>query len=216
MIEEIDQPTRLRTRLLVMLACLERAGISPVAVDQLHAFVFFADVMSPLWSLEPLKGSVLKRRDGPFYKEVQVALDEFVACGLVDVVSLDYELADDTSARLSASFRIILPRADHVLSVVRAMPDEADWERFLEQLAFLFAEIATDRRDEAVEVDATYQAGVDERVVDFAEWRAAGEADHSVRAARRLQAYAPKGVTLNQAEQLVLYMRLVKRKASGS
>ena len=66
----------LKSRLLLMLAALERAGVSPVEVNQLHAFAYFANVLSPLWDLDPLQGSVLKRKNGPHYKELGDALDE--------------------------------------------------------------------------------------------------------------------------------------------
>ena len=101
------------------------------------------------------------------------------------------------------------------MAVLDLMPDETDIGKFLEQLAFVFAEIDTDERDEAVEVDATYSSPdtSEDRVIDFAEWRNPEQADHSVRAAKRLQLYAPTGVTLSRAEELVLYMRLMKRKA---
>jgi hypothetical protein len=68
-------PIEVKSRALLMLAALERAGVSPVETDQLHAFAFFANVLSPLWSLAPLQGAVLKREAGPFYKELQEALD---------------------------------------------------------------------------------------------------------------------------------------------
>ena len=198
-----------------MLAALERAGISPVETDQLHAFAFFANVLSPLWDLEPLQGSVLKRKAGPFFKELQDALDQFVGWGAVDVVELAYRDVEANGARLAAKFRISLKHAEPSFAALEVMPDEIEIAKFLEQLAFVFAEIEPKERDEAVEVDATYSApdASNDRVVDFAEWRDPKDADHSVRAAKRLQLYAPNGVTLSQAEELVLYMRLMKRKA---
>jgi hypothetical protein len=208
-------PIEVKARALLMLAALERAGVSPVETDQLHAFAFFANVLSPLWSLEPLQGSVLKRKEGPFYKELQEALDHLIAWGAVEVVNLAYQDADSGGARLAAKLRVLLRRADPALAVLAAMPDEIEFARFFEQLAFVFAEIEPDDRDEAVDVDATYSAPDtnNDRVIDFAEWRDPVQAAHSVRAAKRLQSYAPGAVALSRAEELVLYMRLMKRKA---
>jgi hypothetical protein len=204
----------LKLRLILMLAALERAGVSPVEINQLHAFAFFANVLSPLWNLDPLQGSVLKRKDGPYYRELQYALDELIGTGAVDVIALDYRIVED-GARLAATVRIALQRVDSVLTVVKCMPDEMATAEFLGELAFIFAEIEPARAEDAVGADATYNApsAATDRVVDFAEYRTPREADYSVRAAQRLQAYAPEGVTLNQAEELVLYMRLMKRKA---
>jgi len=132
----------------------------------------------------------------------------------VEVVNLAYQDAGTGGARLAASLRILLKCADPALVFLATMPDEAEVARFLEQLAFVFAEIEPDDQDIAVGVDATYSApdtNID-RVIDFAEWRGPVHADHSVRAAKRLQSYAPGAVTLSRAEELVLYMRLMKRK----
>jgi len=41
-------PIEVKSRAVLMLAALERAGVSPVETDQLHAFAFFANVLSPL------------------------------------------------------------------------------------------------------------------------------------------------------------------------
>jgi hypothetical protein len=208
-------PIEVKSRALLMLAALERAGVSPVETDQFHAFAFFANVLSPLWSLAPLQGSVLKRQAGPFYKELQEALDQLITWGVVEVVALAYKDADSGGAHLAAKLRILLKRADPALSLLATMPDETEIASFLEQLAFVFAEIEPAEQDEAVDVDATYSApGTNiDRVIDFAEWRDPVEAAHSVRAAKRLQTYAPSGVSLSRAEELVLYMRLMKRKA---
>jgi len=204
----------LKLRLILMLAALERAGVSPVEINQLHAFAFFANVLSPLWNLDPLQGSVLKRKEGPYYRELQDALDELIGMGAVDVITLDYRVVED-GARLAATVRIALRRVASVLSALKSMPDEIAAANFLGELAFIFAEIEPARAEEAVGADATYNAptAAMDRVVDFADYRRSSEADYSVRAAQRLQAYAPEGVTLSQAEELVLYMRLMKRKA---
>ena len=123
---------RLRSRLILMLVALERAGVSPVEIHQLHAFAFFANVLSPLWNLEPLRGSVLKRKTGPFYKELQDALDELVGLGLVECVELDYREIDEDKSRLAATFRIVRRRVEAFLSTLRFFPDELQIERYLE------------------------------------------------------------------------------------
>jgi hypothetical protein len=199
-------------------ACRVRARwVSPIEIDQLHAFAFFVNVLSPLWNLEPFRGSVLKRKAGPFFKELQVAVDELIAENAVEVIDFSYKDAEAGSggALMSAKLRISLAKAETVLRVQRLMPDEMEIAAFLDQLAFVFAEIEPEDRGEAVDVDATYSAPDTNynRMIDFAEWRDPEIADHSVRAARQLQRYAPKGVSLSRAEELVLYMRLMKRKA---
>jgi hypothetical protein len=67
---------------------LERTGGTPIDTRTLHAFAFFANVLSPLWDLEPLDGSILKDQHGPYYPALQRELDALVGDGLVTVVSL--------------------------------------------------------------------------------------------------------------------------------
>lgn len=207
---------KMQVRAIAMLAALEKAGASPIEVPQFHAFAFFANVLSPVWELEPVKGSVLKRKSGPFYPELQESIEVLIAKGVVVVERLRYEPAENGS-RLAASIRIDLRRAQPVLSLCAIMPDEMKIALFLEELAFVFVEIEPASVDEAVEVDATYSAptATEDRVVDFAEWQDPAVANFSVRAARRLQAHAPEGVSLSRAEELVLYMRLMKRRVAA-
>lgn len=212
---EAIAPVSLQSRLILMLVSLERAGLSPVSFEQVHSFAYFANVMSPLWNLDPIQGAVLKRKEGPFYIELQDALDRLIGSGAVEVVSMSYAQVEG-GARIAAMVRVSLPKVAPVLSALASMPDEIEAGRFIEELAFVFSEIDPGLQDDSVQVDATYSApsSPEGRVVDFAEFKETAR-NFSVPAARRLQAYAPPGVTLSQAEELVLYMRLIKKRTKN-
>lgn len=206
-------PTLIRSRLLQMLAALERVGGTPIDTRSLHAFAFFANVLSPLWDLHPLEGSVLKETGAPYFPALQRQLDCLVGDGFVDVVTL----ARGDAGGLYATFRLAHNRAGPLLHIVRMLPDEASAEDFLTELADAFIEIRPDRRDDAATADAAYSdpAVAEGRIVDFAEWVSPTLGNAAWNTAQQFQRYVPSGVTLNRAEKLVMYMRLMKRRAHG-
>lgn len=206
-------PTLVRCRLLQLLVALERVGGTPIDIRSFHAFAFFANVLSPLWDLHPLEGSVLKESGAPYFPALQRELDRLVGEGFVTVVSL----AKDTEGNLHATFRLAHERARPVLEVARALPDEASAENFLTELADAFVGIRPDRRDDAAVADAAYSdpAIAEGRIVDFAEWVSPTRDNAAWNTAQEFQRYVPAGVTLSRAEKLVMYMRLMKRRAHG-
>lgn len=202
-----------QVRLLQILSALEGAGGLPASISDVHSFAFFANVMSPLWDLEPLDGAVLKLADGPYYPFLQKELDHLVGTGFVEVESFDVVTSSTSSIR--ATFRLSKNAARAVVRAAETLPDERETLRFLKELAFSFVNISRDSRVAAAISDATFSnpAIADNRVIDFASWNDPGQADPSVHAANRFQKYAPTGVTLNRAEKLSMYMSLVARRA---
>jgi hypothetical protein len=210
-------PLLIRGRLLQIMDALERTGGTPIDTRTLHAFAFFANVLSPLWDLEPLDGSILKDKRGPYYPALQRELDALVGDGLVTVVSLRPAPAADGSTELEARFRLATDRARSVLGFIGTFPDEVDTGGFLVELASAFLEIVPNQRDDAALVDAAYSdpSVSGGRIVDFAEWVKPTIDNPSWNTAQSFQRYMPEGITLNRAEKLLMYMRLLKRRAHG-
>lgn len=209
-------PMLVRARLLQMLSALERTGGIAVSTDTLNAFAYFANVLSPLWDIDPVEGSVLKE-GAPRSSALEAELDALIGSGLVDVVSFTPPTFASDDPRLTAFFRINHDRAAAVLRAIRQLPDERSAEGFLLELASAFVEIRLDRQDDAAAMDAAYSnpkvsTG---RVVDFAEWVSPKYGNAAWNVAQRFQKYVPDSVTLNRAEKLVMYMRLMKRRAHG-
>jgi len=207
-----------RARLLQLMSALERMGGTPVETLDLHAFAYLSNVLSPLWELEPLDYSVLKDRTktGPYYPALQRELESAVGQGLIEVVDLhSIDTPDETSLR--ATFRLAFERARPLLAVLDGLPDERETSAFLTELAGAFLDIRDDRRDDAAALDAAYSDPEipEDRVVDFGSEVVSRAVNASLNTARQLQHYAPVGVTLNRAERLVMYVRLLKRKAHG-
>jgi hypothetical protein len=210
--------TRAQVRVLRMLSALSAAGVEEVGVQDFHAFAFFTEVLAPVWGLDSPTGDILKEEGGPHYPMLQSALDRLVGLGLVRVARLT---GDDRGGRwrLDVAFAIRAQAAAPVIALLDSMPDEDPTvAEFLEQLAFSFADIPADRRDDAALVDALWSAaGYDEnRLIEFASDRdGRSTRNYSADAARRFQRFAPNDVNLSPAEQTSLYMSLMRRRASA-
>jgi len=206
-----------RARLMQIMDALERVGGTPISMRNLHAFAFFANVLSPLWEVDPIEGSVLKERTGPYFPSLQREVDGCVGNGLLLVDAIEALVGAGGETRIDASLRLDTMRSKKLIEKISALPDETAVSGFLLELAFAFLEIAADRRDDATQWDAAWSdpSIADDRVVDFAEWVSSTYQNPSWNAAQRFQEFAPKGVTLSRAEKLLMYMRLMKRRAHG-
>lgn len=205
----------MRTRLLQLMAALERAGATPIANRDLHALAYLANVLSPLWEVQPLETSVLKDRNGPRSSALEHELDLCVGLGLLVVVTLRPDPEHPT--RLDATYRVNGPVAKKVLGEISLLPDEQIIERYLNELAFAFGEIEPERRDDAALQDAAWSnpSVAPGRIVDFGDHAHRIAVNPAVNAAEAFQKFAPAGVTLNQAEKMLMYVRLLKRRAHG-
>jgi hypothetical protein len=204
-----------KARLVQIVAALERAGATPISNRDLHSFAYLANVLSPLWEIEPLESSILKDRNGPRSSALEHEIDLCVGAGLLIVESLGPDI--ENPKRLDATYRINGKSARPILQIISTLPDEQVTERFLNELAFAFVEIKPGLRDDAALKDASWSnpAIADGRVVDFGEHAARATINPSFDAAQAFQRFAPEGVKLDRAEKLVMYVRLLKRRAHG-
>ncbi len=213
-VSEVECDVDVRSRVLQILAALEEAGATPIPNRDLHAIAYLANVLSPMWDIEPIEGSVLKTKDGPHSSIFETQLDRCICQGLVVVTSLEDDA--ENPHRISASYRLAADRARPLLSVINGFPDEEIVRAFLNELAFAFADIAPELRDDTALEDASWTnpAIADQRVVDFAEFidRNRNPSHNVVNAFQR---YAPAGVTYSLAEKLAMYLRLLKRRANA-
>lgn len=203
-----------QSRVLQILAALEEAGATPITNRDLHAIAYLANVLSPMWEIEPIEGSVLKSSDGPHSSLFEAQLDRCVCQGLVVVTSLEDD--PENPGRIAASYRLSGNEARPVLAIINSLPDEQIVRGFLNELSFAFASIAPELRDDTALADASWTnpAIADLRVVDFAEFT-----DHARNPSRNIvnafQRYAPSGVIYSRAEKLAMYIHLLRRRANA-
>lgn len=210
----VESDVDVQARVMQILAALEEAGATPIANRDLHAIAYLANVLSPVWEIEPIEGSVLKSIDGPHSSLFEAQLNRCVCQGLVVVTSL---VADaESPGRIAASYRLSGKLARPVLAIINSFPDEQMVRGFLNELAFAFAGIAPELRDNTALADASWSnpAIADQRVVDFAEFTDQAK-NPSRNVMNAFQRYAPAGVIYSRAEKLSMYVHLLRQRANA-
>ena len=96
---------------LFMRTCIdaaERAGITPLRARRLHAFAYLADVLSPVWNLQPFEGKILKVEGGPHYPDLQRELNRLAVLGIVLISQLEYGSRDSSGPLVDAYYAMNL------------------------------------------------------------------------------------------------------------
>lgn len=189
-------------RVLVLLDALARVGLVPTPAHALHELAYLANVLSPVFDLAPFDAKLLKRATGPYYPELQLAIDRLVGRGLVDAMKVEYRyLAEDKRYRVLAQYRLRR-------SLVRAALERhgqvfAQEAQFLHELAAAYSVLSDDKLGRAALQDARYaDISVDvSEVIDF------GEYDNPAKNFSRNAAMTfAAGRRLEPAERLYLYL----------
>lgn len=204
-----------RIRLLMLLDATDYAVIAPISTSRLHAFAYLADVLSPVYDLAPTAGSILKRRTGPYFPELQWELDRLVGMGLVDVFDLT-PVVEQARAYIDAAFALKRDRCEMLLSLIGKEQQFTKLKEFFEELAGALADVPDVELDATTSADATWESGLQGAVIDYAEWRAR---NYSRTAADRVGQMASeiwgRGTTpLSPAAKINLYVRYMKRAAN--
>ncbi len=219
---------RQRVRVLQLLETAERAGITPIPARRLHAFAYLADVLSPVWGLQPFDGKVLKVEHGPHYPDIQREVDRLVVMGLVIASRLRYVSRAESGPLVDADY-VINFDSSHLTPILSAIgargADQAldfrDYEihTFLVELACAIATVPDDAIDSAASVDATY---ADDRidysnVVDFGSWSTNALQDNlSLAVTERFHKFLPGRAQVSAGEKLYLYASFLGRRINGA
>lgn len=209
-----ESQTVRRGRMLLLLEAAEHAGLTPIPLLDLHALAFFANVLSPVWDLLPQERSVVRRRGGPYYPELQEDVDVLVGNGLVSIEGLTY-VAEGDSWRLEGKFSICGEGAYEVGHVLRRFEDENRLFEFYRELAFALATVPGVLRARTAEEDPTYgdRNYGEGAVIDFAQWR---QKNYSENAARHFDEVMPNGRAASAAQKLHLYARHLRSRLRGA
>ncbi len=205
---------RRRVRLVVLLEASREAGIEPLPTLRLHLIAYLANVLSPVWDMPSVDGSVLKRSGGPFYPDLQNDLDRLVGLGVVRVENLRHQRIDDDRYRLDGRYRLNPDLAEPILTYLNAMPKEAAAAHFVRELVLALSALSDEEIDRAITEDATYanpKVGND-NVIDFGEWLSA---NYSAAAAEKVGDLVPAGAIVGASEKVHLYVRHLRRRLQG-
>lgn len=200
-----------RVRLLLILDAANRAAISPIPVMSLHAFAYLANVLAPVWRMTALDGRVLKRKDGPFYPELQRDLDGLVGQGLVRVSGISHVLGRDGAWRIEGSYALNDMLCAAVLSYVLSDVAHAPVAAFVQELGYALSALSPEDLAEAFTEDASYadpRLGPD-NVLDIGEWEGGNPSE---KAARYLGEMTSLGRRSSMGERVHLYVRHLRRR----
>lgn len=208
----IDQLSR-QVRILVLLESCEAAGLVPVPVERLHLLAYLANALAPVWNMAPMDGSLLKKRHGPYYPELQSDVDRMIGRGLVRVIELGHWQDERGAWRVTGSFSLNQTLARPALEAARAVqhPDAAS--AFIRELVFAVSALHLDFTEGLAHIDATYADPLISigNVIDFGEWR---DVNYSANAARHFLDFLP-GQLGTPAELTHMYFRLAAARAAA-
>ena len=205
-----------RVRALLLVDASEQVGISPISSHHLHAFAYLADVLSPVWELEPFEGKVYKTDGGPHYPELQDELDSLIVMGLLEVSNVEFVDREEERSRVVADYGLRFS-SEHLDAILGALgagseqpaldPEDARLHRFLIELAGALATIKDCAMDSAADLDVSYRTLASaNNIADFAEWvEDTWAANPSWRTTERFRAFLPEGCSLTSSEKLYLY-----------
>jgi hypothetical protein len=204
-------PSRRWLRLIGLMDAADWAGLSPIGTPALHSLSYLAEVLSPIWSMRPSDGKVLKAAANPYFPALQQDLDRLIGMGMVAVNHLMVVKAGQGPSRLEGTFSLNREFADPVLNALRKMADERDFLQFLQQVAQAYAQLSDEELADAMTEDATYgDSNVDAGdVIDLGEWSDA-QSTPTARAARAIRSFSSR--ELMPAETIDIYvMHIVER-----
>lgn len=218
--DEELQLLRQRGRVLLLLDAAERAAVAPLSTDQLHAFAFLADVLSPVWHLPAFDQVVVKSSGGPFFPELQREMDRLVAAGLLEVSNIRYVPRPREGARIEGSYglRFGSPHLEDLLGRLGARGPEVALDAsdvrvhaFLVELAGALARLPSDELDRAATSDVTYSdRRVDNNNLIYI--APSAKPNRSVETTERFSAFMPEGANLSPGEKLYLYATYLGRR----
>lgn len=203
---------RHRVRLIQVLAAADRAALTPLSMDKLHAFAYLADILSPVWQLRPFEDRIGRTKRTPFYPDLQREVDALVAMGIVEPSGLNYRIEDEV-ARLEASFDL-RSESEHLPAIRQAIADDealAAEQSYLNALAEALASLPDDDIAKAATRDLAYE-------------RSANDADELVtlsdltsRSSRAVASFdkAFPHLSLTPSRKLVMYAQYLGRRANG-
>jgi hypothetical protein len=210
--EEWQVAAKGRLRAVALVDAAEQAALTPVPVERLHALAYLADVLSPVWGLQPFDPVALKTDREPFFGRFQDQLDDLVVLGLLEVATFGYPKVSNSSrgeVALRAGYHLRYG-AQHLaplLSFIRADDDLGRRLEFFVALASAVARLPDAEIARAVTKDATWD-DADIPFDDLVQLTTLTGERKSTRTDRMLAVFdelSPGGTLLGGAARLRLY-----------
>jgi hypothetical protein len=158
MASDHTQRVKKRIRLLQLLEAAERAALTPIEIRKFHSFAYLADILSPIWHLEPFEARLAKTGRSPYFPDLQHEIDTLVAMGLVEVSNLKYlrNPRDEVLFTVRFALRFESKHLDAIFEELTEEPDNENEREYLAQLANALGTLGDDDIEAAATEDATY------------------------------------------------------------
>lgn len=200
-------------RILLILDGCRLAGLSPLAINNLHLLAYLANTLAPVWDIPPMDAKLIKKRGGPFYPDIQGDVDRLIGMGLVEVFHPGHELDEDGRWRVTGAYRINSALAASVVEAAdqTGYPDATS--AFLRELTYAVSGLALVDVGRIPATDATYADPIVSvgDVIDFGEWR---DVNYTANAARHFRHLMP-GQQASSAEMTHMYLRLAAERLNA-
>jgi len=204
--------TRRRVRLIQLLEAAERAALTPISMEKLHAFAYLADVLSPVWKLDPFDFQISTKRKSPYYPDLQREIDSMIAAGLIEVSSQRYQrVGDDVLFSADFALRFSSIHANAVLEASMGDPDLVATQEYLNELASALASLADEDIAAAASKDIVYADSFTD-IIDFQEMR--GRTTNTQRAVQAFDVVFPR-TDITPSRRLYMYAHYLGRRAHG-
>ena len=207
---------RRRIRVLMLLDAVDYAVISPISIPRLHTLAFLADILSPIYEFAPVKGRILKRREYPYFPDLQWEIDRLIGLHLVVPSDLS-AVIEPAGAHVNAALSLERHRTKPLLALVHSDQAFLRQRSYFRELAGALSNIADTELDAATRSDVTWGAGHKGSLIDYAEWRAQ---NYSAMSADRIeeiatQAFGQEGAKLSPGAKVSLYVQYLRRAVNG-
>lgn len=207
---------RRRIRVMMLLDAVDYAVLAPISVQRFHTLAFLADVLSPIFHLVPMSGTILKRRSFPYFPDLQWEIDRLIGLDLVTTLDLA-AVVEESKAFATFSLALQRARAAPVLDIVYSQNEFAVLRDYFRELAGALSNIQDADLDAVTKLDVTWDSGHAGTVIDYAEWRAK---NYSALGADKIEKLAVQQFGHGQARlspiaKINLYVNYLKRVAHG-
>lgn len=151
-------PCNLRNRawVLGLLSLANGAGMLPISKRQLHALIFLANCLAPIYDDRGIDTRVIRHTRGPFYPDAQWDLDRLVGDGLAVVEGVSYSPTEN-HWWMQANYRVTSSGED-LFARCSELPDIRRSYAFLVELINAFASLERDSMDSAALEDVIYRS----------------------------------------------------------
>ncbi|WDE03868.1 hypothetical protein SG34_021200 [Thalassomonas viridans] len=156
-----------RAWLLMLLEGAERNGITPVNMEQLHRYIYLANVLSPVCMLTMPESYTLKHMRGPYFPRAQWDIGRLTTQGFVDSTNFK-PFSDEDGFWLSADYRI----ADNGISLIEklnAYDHLAKQANYLREFMSACSDIAAEKINLVTQNDFHYSSVPEGAGVNFSE-----------------------------------------------